>query len=38
MNEDIIIPQDFQRGGPENEQLKTIKFKYPIMPIGRGKC
>jgi hypothetical protein len=36
INEDIIIPQDFQRGGPKNKQLKIIKFKYSI--IGREKC
>jgi hypothetical protein len=38
INEATIIPLDSQRGGPKNEQLKIVKFKYSIMPIGRGKC
>jgi hypothetical protein len=35
INGDTIIPQDFQRGGPKNEQPKVVKFGYPIMPTRR---
>jgi len=38
INGDTIIPQDFQRGEPKNEQPKVVKFRYPIMPTIKENC
>jgi hypothetical protein len=36
VNENMTLPQDFQRGGGlENKQFEIIKLGYPIMLIRR---
>jgi hypothetical protein len=36
-SENIIIPQNFQRGEPKNGQHGIIKFKYPQCQLkGKG--
>jgi len=37
-NEDMIVPQDFQKGRHDNKQHGVIKLGYPTFLAGNEKC
>ncbi len=38
LNEDTYVSQYFQKEGPKNEELKVVKFDYPVILTRRGNA